>query len=311
MVIPTVNFLSYNSTGLDSIKADFIRNLYNVTKCDFISIQEHFKKTKSIDKFFKNSFPDQISYIIPGFREKDQDSGRPKGGIAQLRNKNMDIKVDRIETKNFRIQAQILHFQTTRLLWINTYFPTDPGSVKFDDNELLELLIEIEDIMDRSHFDDVLWNGDLNYNKSRNTSFVVTLSRFLTRVGLVSVWDHYPVDYTHINTDFISTSTLDHFVVNGRLIDLITDCGTLHLGDNPSRHSPIVLKLNLAAIPMKTEVKQTFTRKPAWYKATEQDTMKYTMELHSRLFALEQPTYLNCSNTLYESSLHSAMFLIF
>ena len=80
MVIPTVNFLSYNSTGLDSIKADFIRNLYNVTKCDFISIQEHFKKTKSIDKFFTNSFPDQISYIIPGFREKDQDSGRPKGG---------------------------------------------------------------------------------------------------------------------------------------------------------------------------------------------------------------------------------------
>ena len=40
MVIPSVNFLSYNSTGLDSIKADYIRNLYNVTKCDFISIQE-------------------------------------------------------------------------------------------------------------------------------------------------------------------------------------------------------------------------------------------------------------------------------
>ena len=47
---------------------------------------------------------------MPGFREKDQDSGRPKGGIAQLRDKTLAIKVDRILTKNFRIQAQIYIF---------------------------------------------------------------------------------------------------------------------------------------------------------------------------------------------------------
>ena len=81
MVIPTVNFLSYNSTGLDSIKADYIRNLYNVTICDFIYIQEHFKKTKSIDKFFKDNFSENISYVIPGVRGKYQDSGRPKGAL--------------------------------------------------------------------------------------------------------------------------------------------------------------------------------------------------------------------------------------
>ena len=148
MVIPTVNFLSYNSTGLDSIKADFIRNLYSITECDFISIQEHFKKTKSLDNFFKCNFPEHTSYVIPGVRELDQDSGRPKGGIAQLRNKKLDIKVDGIETKSFRIQAQILYLQTTRLLWINTYFPTDPGGVNFDENELIGVLSEIEDIMD-------------------------------------------------------------------------------------------------------------------------------------------------------------------
>ena len=167
------------------------------------------------------------------------------------------------------------------------------------------MLIEIEDIMDRSQFDDILWNGDLNYDKSRNSGFVVTLGRFLERVGLVSVWDHYPVDYTHIHTDFVSTSTLDHFVVNERLIDLILDCGTMHLGDNPSRHSPIVLKLNLAAIPLKVEVKPTCRRRPAWYKATEEDTRKYTMELHNRLSILEEPPCVNCRNFLCESDLHS------
>ena len=257
MVIPSVNFLSYNSTGLDSIKAEYIRNLYNLTNCSFISIQEHFKKTKSIDKFFKDNFPEHTSYVIPGFREIGQDTGRPKGGIAQLRKKKIDIKVDRVETKSFRIQAQILHFPNSRLLWLNTYFPTDPGGANFDENELIGLLMEIENIMDRSEFDDVLWNGDLNYDKSRNTGFVTTVSRFLDRLGLVSVWDRFAVDYTHIHTDFLSTSTLDHFVVNERLLDLVLDCGPLHLGDNPSRHSPIVIKLNIAGIPVKSQVQHS------------------------------------------------------
>ena len=75
------------------------------------------------------------------------------------------------------------------------------------------LLSDIESIMDTSEFDDVLWNGDLNYDPSRTSGFARTISRFLNKVGLVSVWEHYPVDYTHIHTDFKSTSTLDHFVV--------------------------------------------------------------------------------------------------
>ena len=68
MVIPTVNFMSYNSIGLNTIKADWIRELYNVTNSDFISIQEHFKKTKTVNKFFKDQFPDKSSYVIEGHR---------------------------------------------------------------------------------------------------------------------------------------------------------------------------------------------------------------------------------------------------
>ena len=129
--------MSFNSTGMNSIKADWVRNLYNISKCDFVSIQEHFKKNKSTDRFFKDQFPEHSSYVIPGYREKDQDTGRPKGGIAQLRNKTVDIKVERILTKSFRIQAQVLHFQNSRILWLNSYFPTDPGREKFNEEELM------------------------------------------------------------------------------------------------------------------------------------------------------------------------------
>ena len=45
-------FLSYNSTGLNSVKTRWIRDIINVTNSDFITLQEHFKKTKNIDKYF-------------------------------------------------------------------------------------------------------------------------------------------------------------------------------------------------------------------------------------------------------------------
>ena len=305
MVIPTVNFMSYNSTGINSVKADWVRNLYKISNCDFVSLQEHFKKNRTIDKFFKDQFPEHSSYVIPGFREKDQDSGRPKGGIAQLRDKSLDLKVDRISTKSFRIQAQVLHFSTTRILWLNTYFPTDPGGENFAEQELLDILGEIETIMDSNDFDDVVWNGDLNFDKSRNSGFTRTVDRFLARLGLFSAWEYFPVDYTHIHTDFKSTSTLDHFILNRRLINAIVDCGAMHLGDNPSRHSPIMLKLNLGIIPKREESKDTKVKKPSWYKADQMDRDNFTCDLETRLSALNLPSSLKCCDTECQDVCHS------
>ena len=82
------SFLSYNSTGLNTVKSKWIRDVMKLTKADFISIQEHFKKTKSIDKYFIDEFPNQSSFVVPGYRESGQDSGRPKGGIAMLSSKH-------------------------------------------------------------------------------------------------------------------------------------------------------------------------------------------------------------------------------
>ena len=50
-------------------------------------------------------------------------------------------------------------------------------------------------------YDDILWQGDLNWDMSRETNFAMTMKRFVSRVGLVSLWDRYQIDYTHIHTD--------------------------------------------------------------------------------------------------------------
>ena len=281
MATPTVNFMGYNSTGIDKQKCGWIRELCDVTSASYVSIQEHFRIAKTTDKYFSDQFDKFNTYVMPGHRAKGQDSGRPKAGLAQLSRKDLDIRRDRIVTKSYRIQAQILNFSNTRLLWLNTYWPTDPQNATLDDSELLEVLAEVETIMDNAQYDDVVWHGDLNWDMSRNTEFANIMQRFVSKIGVVSLWERHPVDYTHIHTDYKSTSVIDHFLVNERLLSLVVDCGPIHLGDNRSRHSPIMLKLNLGAIPMKQKVTTKIPRRPAWYKASMEDIKTYTEQLDS------------------------------
>ena len=89
MTTTTVNFVSYNSTGFNSIKSNWIRELMSVFNVTFFGLQEHFKKTKSLNSLFKNEFPNYSSYVIPGLRGNL--GGRCKGGLAQMCNKSIKI----------------------------------------------------------------------------------------------------------------------------------------------------------------------------------------------------------------------------
>ena len=102
MTSPLVNFLSYNSTGMNSIKAAWISDLLQVTNSHFIGIQEHLKRNKTVDKFFRDQFSDYNTYVVPAHRDQGQDSGRAKGGLAALSSRNLDIQCHRIRTNSFR-----------------------------------------------------------------------------------------------------------------------------------------------------------------------------------------------------------------
>ena len=304
MAKPTT-FLSYNSTGINSIKTSWIRNLCKLTHTDFFSIQEHFKSTSNSDKYFKDQFPEFFTYVIPAIRNENQDSGRAKGGISQFSKKSISIKIERITTKSFRLQAQVLVFPNTRIIWINSYFPNDPQTLAFDDTELLEVLQEIEEILDYADYDDCIWQGDLNWDMSRQSGFSRTMEQFMRRLGLTSVWEKYPITYTHLHTDFKSTSTIDHFIVNERLLSHVVDAGVLQLGDNLSRHSPIVLKLDLGKIPAKKIATAAPPKRPAWYKADQEAIDQYTGYLHHKLSVLQVPDSLFCSNPKCQDPSHS------
>ena len=298
-------FISYNSTGLNSVKTKWIRDIINVTNSDFITLQEHFKKTKNIDKYFADEFPDKSPFVIPGHRDIDQESGRAKGGIAMLCSKNKNVKKKRVKTSSYRLQAQVLTFPRTRILWINSYMPTDPQTIQYDNQELLDVLNEIENIMDSEDYDDVAWMGDFNWERTRNSGFSAIMNSFMARIGLVDVWDKYPISYTHIHTDYKSTSTLDRFFVNERLLGCVVDADVVHLGDNPSRHSPIMMKLDIGKIPALSVLPEKVPKRPAWYKANQEHLDMYTNVLDSKITAIPVPDSLQCVDPNFKSRLHS------
>ena len=131
-----ISFMSYNSTGLDKLKVDWINDLLETFDVDCFQVQEHFKAIKTIEQFFKTNFTKYESYVSKAVREDLNHVGRPKGGLAQLVCKSSKIKKERVASQSWRIQAQILHINGFKLLWVNVYFPTDPQTQQIDETEL-------------------------------------------------------------------------------------------------------------------------------------------------------------------------------
>ena len=306
MALPTVNFMIYNPTGLDKVKAKWTRELAATLNIDFISIQEHMKK--NVGNFFHNQFPGFTNSIVPGVRAPEQDSGRPMGGLAQLMNIKHNIKVSRVATKCFRVQAQILKLQKVSILWINSYSPTDPQTVNFDETELLELFGEVEKIMDSEEYDHVLWNGDINWDPRRHSGFARIVSNFVERVGLKSAWEKFPVSHTHVHTDLKSTSILDHFLMDEALLKVVEGAEAADLGDNLSRHSPCILKLRVGELPARPRVQAEGkkARRPAWYKADEAMKEAFKLDCQARLLKLLPPQCLQCEDSGCQESSHSS-----
>ena len=98
------------------------------------------------------------------------------------------------------MQAQVLNFPGSRLLWINAYLPTDPGLMAgWDETNLQECLSEIEKVIRVTEHTDGLLAADLNWDPVRKTQFANIVKDFVVRSGLVSLWSEHPIDYTHIS----------------------------------------------------------------------------------------------------------------
>ena len=308
--VDSATFMSYNCTGIENpVKCRWLNDICDEYNVDFLNIQEHFKSSKTTDKFFRSRFPSYNSVIVPGQRSPGQDTGRAKAGLAQCSRRSLAVKRKRVSTKHYRVQAQVLHLPTISVLWINTYLPTDPQNIRqFDDTELQSCLSEVENIVTNTSHTDIVWGSDLNWDMTRNSRFSQIVSGFMEKLNLVSLWNHHRIDHTYqqlCKNDRVSQSTIDHFVISPRLLPLIVDCGVVHRGDNMSFHSPIWVRLRVGALPLKKNVTTNCEKKPSWSTASQEQIDSYTATLQARLEAVQVPHSLLCTDVHCQVKEHS------
>ena len=212
--------------------------------------------------------------------------------------KCLDKFITRIPLKSTqRAQACMINFRGSRILWLNSYFPTDPQSPNFDDSELRETLAAISNVIENNEHDNILWQGDINSDFSRQSKFVEVVKDALTSLDLKSLWTKFPVDFTFCSPSDTSFSTLDHFLISEDLENIVSDAGVIHLGDNVSGHSPIYLKLNIGSLPEHQAQARQYSAKQNWRKATNEDKGKFKASVSNNLANIEMPAaVIDCSN---------------
>ena len=137
------------------------------------------------------------------------------------------------------------------------------------------------------------------------TIFSNEIREFVRNMGLVSVWDKFPVTHTHIHTDLSSLSTLDHFLMNPALLEAVEQAEAIHLGDNLSRHSPIIIKVKIETLPAPVRTDKSKFRKPAWNKANEDQHSQFTRTVAEKVDKLVRPHSFDCMDPECKDQLHS------
>ena len=93
-----------------------------------------------------------------------------------------------------------------------------------------------------------------------------------------------------MHTDHKSASILDNFNMNAALLPYVEDAGPLHLGDNPSGHSHILMHLRVSDIPRQPKEEEVrFPRRLAWQKEDSVHPREYKNFLKKRLQEMEDP----------------------
>ena len=199
---------------------------------------------------------------------------------------------------HWRVQACILKINMSNILILNTYYPCDPKTLRFDDSELLEVFDSIDKILEKNEFHQLVWGGDINCDFSRRTGFVESVDRYVTELQLVKSWDRFDVDFTHVFEVEENTyvSKIDHFFWNEGLDEKVSDGGVIHMVDNNSDHSVIYCVVEVGNCDSSISDSSRGVPKPNWKKSTEDQRSNYKRVIERKLEGVEIPeSFTSCS----------------
>ena len=299
---------SYNSRGFSDLKQETLKNLTIISKdkIPVICNQENFLLKSNRYKI--NQALENFHVVFNPAVKNSHDTGRPKNGMFIAVPNVIKEQVRDISPGHWRIQAVIISTNQSRLLIINSYFPTDPRTVKFDDHELIEIFTIIDNIVDKNDFDNILLFGDINADFLRNSGHVQSVQRYLNERLLTKSWEQFDADFTHTYEDgnnVTHTSKIDHFFWNSGLDSMIEDAGVVHNIDNSSDHCPIYCVINCNVQENNDTASRYVLPRPSWKKASDEEKNNYLKVLREKLSQLSIPECVkNCKDIHCNSSDH-------
>ena len=240
---------SYNSRGFDQNKQNFCNMILSESvsgdKIPVLCNQENFVLKGNSYKIRK-AFPG-FSCLIKPATKGNQDKGRPRNGMFIAFPEMFKSKFEDISPAYWRIQAVRIKSENRVTVIVNSYFPQDPKTQRFDEGELIETLECIQNIIENNQFSHFIWTGDINVDFSRNTGQTNRTNSYIDDNGLKKSWEKFQVDFTcHHEINGVSyVSTIDHFLWNEAMDDIVEEAGVLHMIDNMSDYSPIYCVVEL------------------------------------------------------------------
>ena len=129
-------FISYNSRGFSEQKQEFCKSLISNSiignREAIFCNQENFLLRGSSYKISR-TFPNHHCIINPATKT-NHDKGRAKNGMFIAIPNHLKRQANDVSPGHWRIQAVKISF--SNILLIKSYFPTDPKTNDFDENEL-------------------------------------------------------------------------------------------------------------------------------------------------------------------------------
>ena len=245
--------------------------------------------------------------VFKGGKKTILDRGRPANGMFIAIPDKFNGSIQDVSPQHWRLQAVILKCDNSNILVINSYFPTDPATVRLNEAELEEIFATIEEVIDSNQFSSLMWCGDINADFMRKSGHVRAVNVFVEKLGLVRAWDRFEVDFTHVHeaSETSSVATIDHFFWSENLDESVAEAGVIHSVENPSDHCPIYCVIDSYKINQNETKASGSVPKPSWRQASEDDKIVFKKTITENLSKIEVPAAASeCKNVKCDDPTH-------
>ena len=302
-----LTIISFNCKGLKHRNYEYIKKIFEST--DILLVQEHWLFDFE-DNVFHNVLPNCQFVSKSGMSDDLILTGRPYGGVAIIWKRSCPLKFDQIETTSKRLCAVRVTGANTNFVLLNVYMPCNGN-----DDEFFNVLCEMNAICNTFVQLDVIIGGDFNCEVTSRNLRASMFYEFTdsNEFFIPSLERRFNIPYTFMNA-INQRSLIDHFLVNSRINDRLSNCYIMEDGDNLSDHCPLVLKIigKLCNGNKQITGRVNASQLPRirWNDASNSDKENYRNKVNDLLSQIDIPfSAIHCTNS--ECTIHGAEFTSF